>query len=326
MYQVYFDSGTTNSRIYLIRDGRIVDRMKRQVGAKNSALEHDNTTLLRGLYELFTELLAGAGVTEAEVEHVYLSGMISSPSGIVEIEHLPTPVDAAELRDAIVPYEEKRFFHRTLEIIPGLKTLERQTFVKAADAAAVNIMRGEEIEIFGVLRENPSLKQGRAVLILPGSHTHAALLEDGRITGISSNITGELFQAIVSQTILGASIEGDEPWKIEEEYVRLGAHNVHAYGFNRALYIVRILDLFSECSDNERRSYLEGVLNVGVLDAVSAVLDSDEPVRLAVVDEGIQRDIFEALCKGEEQRFELTSLAKNGDMPYSVSGLLELLG
>lgn len=75
---------------------------------------------------------------------------------------------------------------------------------------------------------------------------------------ISSNITGELFKAVVCETILGASIYREEEWEeIDEGMVCLGAFNAHLHGFNRALYILRILDLFTEASLNQRRSYLK---------------------------------------------------------------------
>ena len=47
MYIVYYDSGTTNTRAYLIKDGRIAGRLERQVGARNSALMQDNAVLVK---------------------------------------------------------------------------------------------------------------------------------------------------------------------------------------------------------------------------------------------------------------------------------------
>ena len=93
MYIVYYDSGTTNTRAYLIKDGRIAGRLERQVGARNSALMQDNAVLVRELRDRFDALLEDAHIYNEEVAHIYLSGMISSPSGLVEVEHLPVPVD-----------------------------------------------------------------------------------------------------------------------------------------------------------------------------------------------------------------------------------------
>lgn len=332
MYTIYYDSGTTNTRAYLLRDGVIAGRLAAAVGAKNSALEGDNTCLVRELFAMYGRLTAGAGITGEEVEHIYLSGMISSPSGIVEIEHLAVPVDAKTLRENIVSYEEARFFRRSLEIIPGIKTLERGKGVEEAQAASVNMMRGEEIEVFGILRANPELKKGICVFVLPGSHTQAVLVRDGRIEDISSNITGELFRAITKESILGASVAGDEPWEMDGEMVCLGGRNVHRYGFNRAIYILRILDLFTEAGVNRRRSYFEGALNVGVMDAAVRMLEAagmcltPGSIRLAVAGDGIQKKIYEAFCGDGYPQVEMVPVREEPGRPFSVGGLLEICG
>lgn len=337
MYIVYYDSGTTNTRAYLIKDGRIAGRLERRIGARNSALMQDNAVLVRELRNMLDALLEDAHIYNEDVAHIYLSGMVSSPSGLAEVEHLPVPVDWRKLRDSIVCYEEERFFQRMLEIIPGIKTIPYDARTVPETAARVNMMRGEEIEVFGVLRGNPDLEQGHVVLILPGSHTQAVLLEDGCIKGISSNITGELFKAVVSETILGASVSGEEEWEIDEEMVCLGASNAHIHGFNRALYILRILDLFTEASLNQRRSYLEGVLNTGVMDAVTEAFglkgmgnpagqESGPVIRLAVAGDRIQQAIYHGLCRKVYPGFHMIAVCPAKDMPFSVSGLIRILG
>ena len=337
MYIVYYDSGTTNTRAYLIKDGMITARLERQIGARNSALMQDNSVLVRELRNMLDVLMEDSHIHNEDIAHIYLSGMISCPSGLVEIEHLPVPVDWKKLRDSIVCYEEERFFKRTLEIIPGIKTVPYNAQVIPETADRVNMMRGEEIEVFGVLRGNHDLEQGTAVLILPGSHTQAVLLEDGCIKDISSNITGELFKAVVCETILGASITGEEEWEIDEGMVCLGAFNAHLHGFNRALYILRILGLFTEASLNQRRSYLEGVLNTGVMDAVTEAFgfkeirnhrgqDGRPVIRLAVAGDRIQQKIYHGLCLKEYPGFNMIPVSPVRDMPFSVSGLLRIAG
>lgn len=337
MYVVYYDSGTTNTRIYLIKDGGIAGRLERRIGARNSALMQDSSVLVGEMYNMFEALLAQAHIEKEDIAHVYLSGMISSPSGLVEVEHLSVPVDCERLRNGIVCYEETMFFNRTLEIIPGIKTVSHDSVISPEEAWKVNMMRGEEIEVFGVLRMYPELMQGRTVLILPGSHTQAVYIEDGCIQDISSNITGELFRAVAGETILGASISGEEEWKIDEDMVCLGAESVHAYGFNRALYMLRILDLFTESSLNQRRSYLEGVLNTGVMDAVAEAfgmkstagtpLQGNRPeYRLAVAGDGIQQSIYRGFCRKEYPYFCMIPIKPDREMPFSVSGLLYILG
>lgn len=110
MYIMYYDSGTTNTRAYLLKDGAIVRSMAKAIGAKNSALERDNTRLVGELYSMYEKLLSDEQITGSDVSHVFLSGMISCPSGIVEVEHLPAPVDAGTLRENVAVYRDDRFF------------------------------------------------------------------------------------------------------------------------------------------------------------------------------------------------------------------------
>lgn len=324
MFIVYYDSGTTNTRAYLIKEGKILRKLERQIGARNSALRNDSTILLQELSDMYTKLLVQEKITDTDVAHIYMSGMISSPSGIVDIEHLPVPVDKNRLKNAMVRFQENHYFKRTLEIIPGIKTLQYGVQIRPEAACKVNIMRGEEIEIFGILKANPELADGRCVLVLPGSHTQTVFIEHGCVTDLSSNITGELYKAIEKETILGASIEGGEPWEIHASMVCLGYKNVHDYGFNRALYILRVMDLFTEATLNQRRSYMEGVLNAGVMDAAAEAAGAGA-FQFAVAGDAIQCQVYKAFCENIYPRFRLTDVKTDGDMPFSVSGLLSLL-
>ncbi len=324
MYLAYYDSGTTNTRAFLIKNGRIVNRKEKKIGARDAALAGDNTILIEALFQMYQALVTEEGIGGNDVERILLSGMISCPTGMVEIEHLPAPVDRERLRGAIVPFEEKKFFKRTVEIIPGIKTLGYGVTVKPEDAGLVNIMRGEEIEIFGILRNHPELADGKTILILPGSHTQVAFIHDGCIEGISSNVTGELFQAIVKETILGASVAGDETWEMDRDMICLGCQNVHTYGFNRAIYILRVLDLFTEADVNKRRSYFEGVLNAGVMDAIKEAR-GDEPGILAVTGGRLQFEVYQAFCEKLFPQFQAMQIEEENGIPFSVSGVLSLI-
>ena len=326
MYVMYYDCGTTNTRGYLLKNNHVVQQAAEQIGAKNSALEKDNHRLLRELFVIYESLLKKEGISDSNVQEIYLSGMISSPSGIVEVEHLSTPVSRDRLKNSIVEYYDQKLFQRPLKIIPGIKTVRSGIKVPICETSSINMMRGEETEVFGMLHENSEVNNGTCILILPGRHTQAVLLNDGIITNISSNITGELFQAITKETILGSSVSGDGSWEISADMVCLGAKNTHLYGFNRALYILRVQDLFTGASLNERRSYLEGVLNVGVMDAVQKMVGNDgEKIRLIVAGHKIQENIYTALCQNLYPHFEICNIKNQNDMPYSVNGVLAML-
>ena len=60
-------------------------------------------------------------------------------------------------------------------------------------------MRGEETQVFGVL----AAMGGSGLACLPGSHSKWARVEDGRIVGFTTHMTGEAFAALRGHTILG---------------------------------------------------------------------------------------------------------------------------
>lgn len=323
MYCVYFDSGTTNTRVYLLDNMQIVEHKSAQIGSRDSALQQDNTVLLRELKHLYDALLAHCGVNDKAVDSIYMSGMISCPSGIVEIEHLSTPVDCQTLRQAVTAYFEPRFFSRTIYIVPGIKTLPRGEHATLETVEHVNNMRGEEIEIFGILHRCPQLAQGNTIVVLPGSHTQAVFLRNGSVVDISSNVTGELYNALMRETILSSSLTGHSDEPLDGDLVRKGYVNLHTYGFNRALYIVRSMMLFTNTTLGQRRSYMEGVLNGGVIDAILQVTGNSR-AQIAVAGPHVQFQIYQSLAKLFPQ-FHVSEVPSRVDVPFAVEGLWSLL-
>jgi len=195
-YIVYFDSGTSNSRIYLLdKDFQVLYVDKKNVGSRNSSIEGSNRVLIEGLYELYTKLLQEKHLTEEDVTSIYMSGMITSPYGMKEVPHLKVPLSVQEFADSLYCHYEDTLFHRNIYLVPGLKTVND-------DFSFVGNMRGEEIEIIGTLDELRSRGITHAALMMPGSHTHVTYVKDDVVSDIISNFTGELFYALKKETIM----------------------------------------------------------------------------------------------------------------------------
>lgn len=324
LYYFYFDSGTTNTRAYLIHCHQIIRRVDIPVGSRDSALKHDRTILMLALKRLYHKILQEENLGDKDVQAIYMSGMVSSSSGMIEIEHLSLPMDFKTLKDSIAAYEDTEFFNRIIHIVPGLKTLPQGVTASLDTVALANNMRGEEIEIFGILHRCPELAAGHSIIVLPGSHTQTAFLCDGRIEDISSTITGELYHAIVSETILGSSLTGGIAEEIIPELVCMGYEIIHKYGFNRGLYVIRSMDLFAESTLAQRVSYMEGVLNGGVMDAIAQIM-KDSSGTIAIAGPHMQYQIFSALVKKFFPQFQIMEVPVRQDCPFSVEGFLSLL-
>lgn len=293
-YLVYYDSGTTNSRGYLlVREGQTLtpvrDRLgvlvsaSRRVGSKDAAAAGDNRVLLSALWEIYGELLrkiphtkedGSAQTADSQVEGIYASGMITCPSGLKEIPHLPAPVGLAQLREGMTPVREPVYFGRDIVLIPGIRTAKILP-LSLQEAAAAGNMRGEELEIFGLLSSPGIPAQWRErpmAVALPGSHTHIAYLEGGQVADIFSTFSGELYHAVTSQTIL-SSLNALNPGRRPQHLPLLpdmvwdGYTQLEEWGFSRALYIARSYQLFTREGGDAPQifSYLEGVINGGVV-------------------------------------------------------------
>lgn len=262
MYIFYFDSGTSNSRGYLLKDGKVIGMKKISLGSKDVSQSGDRTLLPNGLKALYDEVLSEASVTDRQIEKIYASGMISSPFGLVEVPHALVPFSAKELADSIYPFEETLAFHRMIYIIPGAKTADG--IVDLKNISQVNNVRGEEIEAIGVKNfVPPTWKSGKYIILFPGSHTHALLFEGDRIIDILSNFSGEVFHAITTATILAGSTRVDAANKNpmpDTDAVTTGLHALKEYGFARGVYTVHATKIFDAANNCQRRDMLSGII------------------------------------------------------------------
>ena len=327
MHIVYYDSGTTNTRVYLIHNRQLMGKRQISIGSKDTAKPNGRSNLLVQLHRLYQELLSEFALTDEQITQVYMSGMISSPNGIVEIPHLSTPVNAEKLQSGIISFYEPDVFRRNILIIPGIKTIPSGQDVSFSNFEKVNNMRGEEIELLGIVSSLTPDESPLQAIILPGSHTQVAFMNRDSIDDILSTITGELFYAIIKDTLIGSSLTSTENWVLDRDMVLEGYRCLKTYGFNRAVYLVRTMDLFLNSTPSQRISYMEGVLNGGVMDAIHQKLQSSgySSACLGVTGDSVYFEIFDAIADRYYPDYTVIPLVPAGNAPYSVKGLLALI-
>ena len=267
VFLIHIDSGTTNTRAYLIQDETIFDCVKGDIGSRDSSISGSNQVLLNGIKTLINELLARNHAKECDVERIFASGMVTSPYGICEVPHLCVPVSAAKLAGGMYRYEEPMILNKPIDLIRGVKTVPDEFCVTTESVDQINNMRGEEIEVFGILSMLPQEKLNAGwAIFLPGSHTHVVYTRQGEIQDILSTFSGELFSAIATGTLLASSIQFDVTG-FDADIVRQGFRALREYGVSRALYLVNTLRLFSSLGRLEKTCFLEGVIVGGVVEA-----------------------------------------------------------
>lgn len=228
------DWGTTSFRAFrLAADGRIRDRKSSPRGIMNVQDSRFGDTLRD---EVGPWLAAGE-------DRVLLSGMVGSRQGWVEAPYLPLPVTPADLAASLVdiPFDWAR-----VRLVPG---------VSGVDAAGVaEVMRGEETQIFGV----EALLRAGGLVCLPGTHSKWARIADGRLTGFTTHMTGEVFAALRGHTILGRMMRDGT---IQETAFDAGvSRSADPGGLLHHIFGVRAEALAGRLTEADAASYLSGIL------------------------------------------------------------------
>lgn len=320
-YIVYFDSGTSNTRIYLLnKKFDVLYVNQKSVGSKDSAILGSNEILLKGLKELYDKLLFEYNIEEFDIQDVYASGMITSPYGMIEVPHIQVPITIEEFCNSVYCHFEGKYFNRNIYLIPGLKTVD-------SDFTFVNNMRGEEIEVVGAIHELKDKCGGDSfAMILPGSHTHVTYIEKDKIAGIISNFTGELFHALKEQTIMSPVLSA-EVKELDKDMVKKGMDNLETFGINRSLYIAHAMRIFNHGSEKERFSYAEGVINGGVRKSLEYFCEHfwHECSTIAIISNEFMYNLFSIIFQDSKYIKNIIWLPISKTKSYGVLGLKKII-
>lgn len=228
------DWGTTSFRAFRIAsDGTIRDRRASQRGILNVPDARFSDTLRE---EVGPWLAAGE-------DRILLSGMIGSRQGWQEAPYLPTPAAPADVAAGLT---DIAFDWAKVKLVPGLSGTD--------GAAVAEVMRGEETQIFGI----PSLMAADGIACLPGTHSKWVRVENGRIAGFTTHMTGEAYGALRGHTILGRTMrDGPANGAPFEAGVRRSGD---PGGLLHHIFGVRAQTLVGALAETDAGAYLSGIL------------------------------------------------------------------
>jgi 2-dehydro-3-deoxygalactonokinase len=133
-----------------------------------------------------------------------------------------------------------------VKLVPGLSATD--------EAGVAEVMRGEETQVFGVLEA----MGGSGLACLPGTHSKWVRVEDGRITGFTTHMTGEAFGALRGHTILGRMMrEGPSNGAPFDAGVRRSGD---PGGLLHHIFGARALVLAGSLAETDAAAYLSGIL------------------------------------------------------------------
>lgn len=179
------DWGTSNLRAWVIgADGAVI---------ANAGSDKGMGTLDSDGFEPALRKLIGAYLPESGCVPVIACGMVGAKQGWIEAPYVAAPCAAPGPAQAVRP--ETADPRIDVCILPGVK-----------QASPPDVMRGEETQIAGYLRENPDFD---GVLCLPGTHTKWVHVSAKEIVSFRTFMTGELFALLSGHSVLRHSVSGD---------------------------------------------------------------------------------------------------------------------
>lgn len=178
---------------------------------------------------------------------IVAAGMITSRQGWVETAYLDCPVTAKDLSNNLILHPD-----------PDVGTVAFTNGVCSKDAAGRHdVMRGEEVQIVGA-----SGQFGEGIYILPGTHSKWAEINNNRLCGFATYMTGEVFSLLSSHSILGRLMTSQES---DSDAFAEGV----AYGYSQEsgdggllhkIFSARTQGLFDKLRQSALSDYLSGIL------------------------------------------------------------------
>jgi len=228
---IAIDWGTTAARAYrLDAQGAIIAERSELLGVQKVEARRFPAAL--------SVLLDGAMPAEAPI---IACGMIGSRQGWVEAPYVECPARFDVFAGALARVPEA-----ALAIVPGL-------ICRDADGVP-DVMRGEETQILGALEE----EAGRQCVVLPGTHSKWALVDDAAVSDFASFMTGELYAMLREHSILGRLAGAGDEAVAFERGVRLSLRAGRA--LTHDLFSARTLALTGELAPTGVADYLSGLL------------------------------------------------------------------
>jgi 2-dehydro-3-deoxygalactonokinase len=230
------DWGTTNLRAWTLdAEGAVVDGRDFELGV--SRLAPGEAARRFG-----EEVRPALG---AERLPAILCGMIGSDLGWAPAPYVDCPAALEDLAARLVTVERGEAWAR---IVPGVRG--------PGFGGLGDVMRGEETQLFGWLAQSPERRRGRQVVCHPGTHAKWMIVEDGRLTGFATAMTGELFAVLSRHSVLKSDAPADDEAAFAEGLAAAGEGEALA----ARLFTVRARVVGQGKPASGASSYLSGLL------------------------------------------------------------------
>jgi 2-dehydro-3-deoxygalactonokinase len=221
-----------------------------RIGPTGELLETRDSTLGVALvqdraFDVALHKLIGDWQTREGRAPILMCGMVGSRQGWHEVPYVPCP---AGLADFLPHLKRVETACGPAHIIAGAST---------KDARGIHdVIRGEETQIFGI-----ATSTGRQLAIAPGTHSKWARVENGRILGFQTYMTGEIYSLLRERSTLAWVMSSTAETSPVDGAFLLGVRRTREDpDLLRLLFSVRTCGLFDDLPSAALASYLSGLL------------------------------------------------------------------
>ena len=247
------DWGTSSLRLFLLNEvGECVQQIN---GLGVSRLE---TSAEEAFFDYIDDWRS-----QFSIEYCLLSGMVGSNIGWQTVPYMNCPTTSQRIGKHLLQFTSDEL---DIYLVPGLKCINPLN--------NPDVMRGEEVQILGLLEKHQKFTQGHHLLCLPGTHTKWVCLFDGVIESFFSAPTGEMYDLLGKHSTL-FELQHNLDHKPPDKQFLLGVEQANQAGLLMQLFQVRAKNIFAQIDKQEQQELMSGLLIghevVAALDIASKV-------------------------------------------------------
>lgn len=178
---------------------------------------------------------------------VLACGMIGSQHGWRDVPYAACPANASALAAGMLASPGAEIC-----IVPGM--------LYDDGALPPDVMRGEETQVVGALQLQPALRDASCI-VMPGTHSKWAQVNDGRLMRFATHMTGELFAVLRTHSVLGRLMGNSEAFAEHAFVAGVDAARDYGHlGMSHQIFAARTLGVTGRAPASDLADYLSGLL------------------------------------------------------------------
>lgn len=337
MFYVTIDCGTTNSRAYVVdQNGREYSKATKPIGVRDTATTGSRDLLRAGLRDIAVQATAEAKLVSSDIGAIFSSGMITSEIGLHELPHLVAPCGLSELAAGITKIEDTGIYDDSVPVyfVRGIKNaMPPEQTAPTAQVGKLDFMRGEETQVMGLLASPAFLLP--ATIVVLSSHTKFIPVDNaGTICGSMTTMSGQLYDAIINNTVVGKSVEqrdGEDQRPdgyFNESIINNAIEWIEEVGLVRALMFPRFLDVLLDTKWYERAMFLDALVAAEDMLAVKQLSAMAETAveRFTLIGQKERCRLYSFILQRRFQKAVISSISDTTDVDrLSISGILNIM-